>query len=67
MTPDDLKSLSIRELQNLKVMQEKILEWTVRFEKELLGEDSRRQLESVRNKALDTLLLLQAELKKRTL
>lgn len=66
MTPDELKSLSIRELENLKVMQEKILELTVKFEKELLEEDTRKQLERVRNKALDTLLLLQTELKKRT-
>lgn len=65
MTPAELKTLSLRELENLITMQEKILEWTVRFESELLEEDSRRRLESVRNNALDLLFLLKSEIKKR--
>ena len=67
MTPAELKFLSLRELENLITMQEKILEWTVRFESDLLEEDSRRRLESVRDNALDLLFLLKAEFKKRTL
>ena len=67
MLPEILKNLSLRELENLKVLQEKILEMTVRNEKQLLKEDSRQRLEQARNQALDNLLQINAEIKKRLL
>ncbi len=63
MLPEILKNLSLRELENLKVLQEKILEMTVRNEKQLLKEDSRQRLEQARNQALDNLLQITAEIK----
>lgn len=65
MLPEDLEKLSLRELENLKTLQEKILEMSIRYEKQLLKEDSRQRLEQARNQALDNLLQISVEIKKR--
>lgn len=65
MKAEDLKKLTLRELENLLDLQKKILELTVRQEEELIHKGSRRRLEELRNEALDRILLIQVELKKR--
>lgn len=67
MQPRQLLKLSDRELQNLLELQKRILDVSVLFEKELLTEGSRRQLEEIRNEALDKMTLIKAELKRREL
>ncbi len=65
MLPEILKNLSLRELENLKILQEKILEMTILNEAQLLKEDSRQRLEQARNEALDTIFQIIAEIKNR--
>ncbi len=65
MKPNQLRDLTLSELEKLLELQKKILDFTLFFEQELLEEGSRRQLEETRNDALDKLNLLTAELKKR--
>lgn len=65
MRTEDLEKLSLRELENLLAVQQKILEYTVLYEKMLLEEDYRRRLDETRNEALDNLAAIQSELKKR--
>ena len=67
MQPLQLRKLSGRELLNLLEIQKRILDFSVLYEKELLNEGSRRQLEEIRNDALDKLNLIKAELKRREL
>lgn len=65
MRTEDLQKLSLRELENLLTVQQKILEYTVLYEKMLLEEDYRRRLDETRNEALDNLAAIQSEIKKR--
>ena len=65
MLPEILKNLSLRELENLKILQEKILEMTILNEAQLLKEDYRQRLEQARNEALDTIFQIIAEIKNR--
>ena len=67
MNSDQLRKLSVTELEKLVVLQKRILDFTLFYELELLEEGSRRQLEETRNNALDKLNLLTTELKKRTI
>jgi hypothetical protein len=61
----DLSNLSLRELENLLKLQIKILEFSVIEENDLLQQDSKKRLEQLRNDALDMILALQKEIKKR--
>jgi hypothetical protein len=61
----DLSNLSLRELENLLKLQIKILEFSVIEESGLLQQDSKKRLEQLRNDALDMILALQKEIKKR--
>jgi hypothetical protein len=65
MNSNQLSRLSVYELNKLLEVQKRILDFTLLYEQELLGEASRRQLEETRNDALDKLNLLTTELKKR--
>ena len=65
MKAEDLKKLTLRELKNLLVLQEKILELSVRQEDEMVEKGSRKRVDEIRNDALDKILLIQAELKTR--
>ncbi len=65
MNSNQLSRLSVSELNKLLEVQKRILDFTLFYEQELLGEGSRRQLEETRNNALDKINLLSTELKKR--
>ncbi|HAD10930.1 MAG TPA: hypothetical protein DCF33_00680 [Saprospirales bacterium] len=65
MKPEQLKNLSLTELEKLLFLQKKILDFTLQYEQLLLQEGSKNQLEQTRNEALDKLLLLQTEIAKR--
>lgn len=65
MKAEDLRKLTLRELQNLKALQEKILTLTVLQEDEMIRQRSRKEVEDLRDGTLDNLVLIQAELKNR--
>jgi hypothetical protein len=67
MNSDQLRKLSVTELEKLVILQKRILDFTIFYEHELLEEASRRELEETKNNALDKLNLLITELKKRAI
>ena len=61
---DDIKNLSLQELENLLAARYLALEVLRRYEKEILAERGRRVFEHIINDTLDDIVLIQSLIKK---